>query len=159
MAGVIIRGGAEVDIPTPAEIRAIIGEEQRAAYRGVKYGRMPVLSGTASGGSLSIGGHAAADIIGPEMGYAWVIRHLWVSGLTASSTAPDIVNLLVNNQTWWQFNGNNFAYVFGPGELVLQQGEAWALQSSGTFAATGTIRLGGAFWSVPGEMLAKLVAG
>ena len=158
MALTVIRGGAEVDIPTAAEIRALVAEEQRAAYRGIKYIRLPLLTGTPANSALTMGGHSGADVIGPETGYAWVIRHLWVKGLTAG-TSPDAVNLIVNNQTWWQFNGNSFAYTFGPGELVLQQGEAWALQNSGTLAATGLITFGGAAWSVPGEMLAKLVAG
>lgn len=157
MARTLIRGGSEIDIPTATELSEAIGAELRAAYRGIKYGRMPVLTGTPANSALSMGGHTSPDVIGPDMGYAWVIRHLWVKGLTTGST-PDVVNLVVNNQTWWQFNGNNFAYTFGPGELVLQQGEAWAIQSTGTFAATGTISFGGAFWSVPGEMLAKLVA-
>ncbi len=153
-----IVGGASYDLPSAAEIRQVMAAELREHLRGIKYGRMPVLSGTASGGTLSMGGHTSPDVIGPEMGYAWVIRHLWMSGLT-SGTSPDKANLLVNSQTWWQFNGNNFAYTFGPGELVLQQGESWAVQSTGTFAATGTISFGGGYWSVPGEMLARLVAG
>ncbi len=153
-----IVGGASYDLPSAAEIRQLVAAELREAVRGIKYGRMPVLSGTASGGTLSMGGHASPDVIGPDMGYAWVIRHLWISGLT-SGTTPDKANLLVNNQTWWQFNGNNFAYTFGPGELVLQQGDSWLIQSTGTFAATGTVSFGGGYWSVPGEMLARLVAG
>ncbi len=153
-----LRAGTPLDIATAEEIRAIVSEELRSAVRGIKYARMPVLSGTASGGTLSMGGHTSPDVIGPEMGQAWVIRHLWISGLT-SGTTPDKANLLVNNQTWWQFNGNNFAYTFGPGELVLQQGEAWQITSTGTFAATGAIQFGGGYWLVPGEMLARLVAG
>lgn len=158
MAEVLIRAGSRVDIPTASEITALIGAEERAALRGIKYGRMPILSGTPANSALTMGGHSSQAVIGPEMGQVWVIRHLWIKGLTTGTT-PDIANLMVNNQTWWQFNGNNFAYTFGPGELVLQQGEAWAIQSVGTFAATGTITFGGAYWSVPGEMTARLVAG
>lgn len=153
-----IVGGATYDIPSAAEIRRLIGEEQRDAYRGIKYGRLPVLSGTPANSALTMGGHTGQALIGPEMGYVWVIRHLWVTGLTTGAS-PDIVNLRINNQTWWQLNGNNFAYTFGPGELVLQQGETWSVASVGTFVATGTITFGGAYFSVPGEMLAKLVAG
>lgn len=154
----LIAGGHYIDVPSTAEIAALMEGTQREAYRGIKYARLPVLSGTPANSALTMGGASNPDVIGPEMGYAWVVRHLWVKGLT-SGTSPDAVNLLVNSQTWWQFNGNNFAYTFGPGELVLLQGESWAIQSSGTFAATGTIQFGGAYWEVPGEMLAKLVAG
>lgn len=158
MPSVVIRGGATIDSWTPAELWDLLDQRDRHWVRAVKYGRFPVLTGTAAGGALDMGGTSAADIIGPAEGYCWIVRHLWSTGLTTGTT-PDKLNLLVNNQTWWQLNGNNFAYTFGPGELVLLPGETVEAKSSGTFAATGPVSMGGAYWSVPPEMAAKMVVG
>jgi hypothetical protein len=160
MATVTIQGGARFETATPDEVRSIVRDEsdrQRERLRGVKYSRLPLLRGTPASSALLLGGHSnkAGALVGPEMGDAWVLRHLWISGLTSGST-PDIMNVLVNNQTWWQLNGNNFSYTFGKGELVLLQGEAMAFQNSGSIAATGQVSVGGAYWRVPGEKLAEL---
>lgn len=162
MADVEIRGGVRFQTATPDEVRGIVREVQaeasawqREMLRGVKYMRLPVLTGTIANSALSIGGHSAADIIGPEMGDVWVLRHLWVSGL-ATGASPDVLNVRINNQTWWQLNGNNFSYTFGKGEFVILQGEALAFVNSGALAATGQVSIGGAYWRVPGEKLAEL---
>jgi hypothetical protein len=160
MATFAIQGGAKFETATPDEVRSIVADEnerKRERLRGIKYMRLPVLRGTPASSALILGGASdkSNQLISPEMGDAWVIRHLWISGL-ATGTTPDLMNVLVNNQTWWQLNGNNFAYTFGKAEIILQQGESLTYQNSGNLAATGQITTGGAYWRVPGEMLAEL---
>ncbi len=155
MAVTLIRGGAEIEHVTPGELRAELDAAARRRYRAIKYMRMPVLSGTPSGGALTMGGASSPDVIGPAQGYAWVLRHLWSSGLT-TGTNPDELNILVNSQTWWQLNGNNFAYTWEKATLVLLGGEAIQAQSTGTFNATGRISVGGAVFEGPAERLAEL---
>lgn len=159
MAEVVIRGGASVDIPTPGEIAGIVAAQLREQLRGIKWMRLPILSGVASNSAITLGDKAGAPL-GPDQGYAWTIRRMVIDGMT-SGTTPDVINLYRNAVTGqaplWQFNGNNFGYSFGPLELVLMPGDALKLASVGTFAATGTIRMSGEVVEVPAEMLAKLV--
>jgi hypothetical protein len=157
-----------------ASYRKQAEEMQRQAARGRKYARLtPPVTGQASGGVLQMGGDfpnagPAGTIVAapqPRAGYAWAMRRMSVSGLTAGST-PDIVNL--HRQTpninalpttssgIWQFNGNNFAYTFSFGELVFLEGETPVLTSVGTFAATGRISLSADFLEVPQELLYKV---
>lgn len=169
--------GAEFDILNKGELdksltaavagaRAIVREE----LRGKKYRRLPQLAGVASGGVLNIGGDAGGgpggtwngNPVGPGQGYAWEIKLLSVTGLTSGGATPDIVNLYIlgagSALAWWQFNGNNFAYTFGAGDLVLLPGERLQLQSVGTFAATGMVTLAGSVWQYPAEMFGKVAA-
>jgi hypothetical protein len=160
MATFAIQGGAKFETATPDEVRSIVADEnerKRERLRGIKYMRFPVLRGTPSGSALTLGGASdkSNQLIDPEMGDAWVIRHLWINGLTSGAT-PDIMNVLVNNQTWWQLNGNTFSYTFSKGEFVLLQGETLTYQNLGSIAATGQVTVGGAYWRCPGEMLAEL---
>jgi hypothetical protein len=153
-----IQGGSKIDIPSAAEIAALVDVTERERWRAVKYMRLPQMSGKAASSALAIGAGAAQ--VGPEGGYAWVIRRLIVSGMTTGGT-PDVANLYVNDsganqQPLWQFNGNNFGYTFGKGELVINGGEIMLLASVGTFAATGLITLSGSLIEVPAEMLGKI---
>lgn len=174
--------GAELDFVTPAELdksldrlhsQAQAIERERLA--GAKYRRLPQLAGQAAsgGGGLNIGGDITGvtasgaptwngQSVGPNQGYVWDIGLLSVAGLTPGST-PDIVNLFIrgagSSLPWWQFNGNNFAYTFGRGELLLLPGETLQLVSQGTFAATGTVTLFGSIRNqVVAEMIGKVTA-
>ena len=160
--------GAEFETLTRDELSSELGTVVtaiRETSRGYKYRRIPQLSGVASGGVLNIGGDAGAGTtwngspVGPREGFAWILGLVTVNGLT-SGTTPDIVNLYINgagsSNAWWQFNGNNFAYTFGDGELVLYPGETLSLQSVGTIAATGRITLTGSVRTqVPAEKLGR----
>ena len=164
MAGYTIAGGSTFETATPAEVRQIVAEEraieearEREAFRGIKWMRLPLLTGTAASSALSIG---QASQVGPASGYVWSLRRLIVNGLTSGGT-PDVVNLFSNSAgtsiPLWQFNGNNFGYTFSKGEMTLRPGEILLLASVGTFAATGQITLSGELIEVPAEMLAKLL--
>ena len=158
MAEVVIRGGMTADIPTAAEIRAVVAAETREAARGWKHLRLPtILQGTPAGGALNIGIGNGINL-GPDQGYAWSVRRLVVSGLTASASAPDIVNLYLhaNQQPIWQFNGNSFGYTFDRAEIVLWPGDRLDLKNVGSLAATGLIVLSGEVDEVPAEMMHKL---
>jgi hypothetical protein len=158
MALQLVRGGAELDIPTREEIAAVVSAQLRETYRGVKYMRLPVMSATPSASAVTIGDQAAG-VIGPEQGYAWSLRRVVVDGMTTGTT-PDVINMFRNAATGqpplWQFNGNNFGYTWGPLEMVLQPGDSLKFVSVGTFAATGVIRVTGELVEVPAEMLPKL---
>lgn len=174
MGKVKLELGAELDILNQSELDSSLSAAAAAAraaeaehLRGTKYRRLPQLAGVASGGILNIGGDTGAGAtwagtpVGPAQGLAWNIRLLAVAGLTAGPT-PDVVNLYVrgagSSLPWWQFNGNNFAYTFGRGDLVLFPGETLALVSQGTFAATGTVTLFGSAGQFPAEMAGKVMA-
>jgi hypothetical protein len=158
VAEFIIKGGSSIDVPSRAEISAIVSEQLRATYRGVKWMRLPVMTGTPANSAVSIGDLTNLPT-GPEQGYAWSVRRIVVDGMTSGAT-PDVINMYRNFATGqpplWQFNGNNFGYTFGPLEIVLLSGDAIKFVSVGTFAATGTIRVTGEVVEVPAEMLPKL---
>jgi hypothetical protein len=162
MSSVKLRAGVELHNMSPDEFRGIVREEsalQRAGARALKWMRLPeVLQGKASAGVLSLG--IAVAKVGPDQGYGWRITRLVVDGLTTGAT-PDVVNLYRNDNTngapLWQFNGNNFGYTFGKGQMTLSPGDTLMLASVGTFAATGTIRLSGEIVEAPAEQLIRIV--
>jgi hypothetical protein len=170
MARVRLELGAELDMLTKPELDQSLtaaAQMMREQVRGVKYRRLPQLSGTASGGVLDVGGDVNAggnswsgQSVGPDQGWAWEIRLLSIAGLTTGAT-PDIVNIYIRGAgsalPWWQLNGNNFSYTFSKGALVLLPGETLRMASTGTFAATGTVTLFGSVTQLPAEQLSKLL--
>ena len=165
MPNTLLRGGIEIEIPNRAENRQDIAEvmqrAERERARGTKWMRLPeTLSGVPKSSAITLGVNTGQPALGPDQGYAWSLRRLVVSGLTASASTPDIVNLYRSDRftgpPLWQFNGNNFGYTFGRLELVLMPGDSLSLQNVGTIAATGTITLSGELVEVPAEMLYKL---
>lgn len=161
MADVLIRGGSTVNIPTTAEIQHVIRTELRETARGIKNLALPTyLQGKPSGSAITLGVTKGQPPVGPEQGYSWGITRLVVSGLTASASTPDIVNLYLNDNfsgpVYWQFNGNTFGYNFGP-PLILKPGNTLSLQNSGTIASTSLIILSGELWEVPAEMEWRLL--
>ena len=162
-----IEVGAELDLLNKTELDHSLGKAVgliREQGRGLKYRRLPQLAGQAAAGALDIGGDSPAgwngNRVGPTQGNAWEIGLLSVAGLTAGAT-PDIVNLYIigagSALPWWQFNGNNFAYTFGRGELILLPGETFRL--AGTIAAAGTVTLFGSVRSqMPAERLGAITA-
>jgi hypothetical protein len=173
MAPVRLLAGTIVDIPTREEMGAYVGDalagyqaiiderdRQRERARGVKWLRLPIMQALPSGGAVTLDEHTAHAEPGPQQGYAWSITRMIVDGLT-SGTTPDVVNLYRNGITGqpplWQFNGNNFGYTWGIGQMILSPGDTLKLASTGTFAATGLIRVTGELFEVPAEMLSKLV--
>jgi hypothetical protein len=173
MAQQVIRGGAYLDIPDIAEISATVGEQvqhhlaaeremteavQRDQARAVKWLRLPVvLQGFGANSALALTVGAGFNL-GPDQGYAWSIRRLAVSGLTAGAT-PDVVNLNLNaaKPLLWQFTGTATCAAFGKLSLVLQPGDRLELSSVGTFASTSLVTLAGELVEVPAEMLWKLI--
>jgi hypothetical protein len=129
---------------------------EREYARSMKYLRLTPVSVVVSGSAFTMDG--TRFNIGPREGFIWSFRRLSVDGLTASAT-PDVANLYRNNTTGirvWQFNGNNFAYTFGKGEMLLLPGETISLVNSGTIAATGNITLSGDYFEVAAEQVFKL---
>lgn len=128
----------------------------RDLFRADKFMRVPLVTGTPAGSALSID-----STVGPRQGYAWDISMLGMAGLSTGTT-PDIVNMLFNGGPqlpFWQFNGNNFAYTFSRGQMVMLPGETISLRSVGTLAATGTITLYGAIRTeMPAEKLGMTFA-
>jgi hypothetical protein len=152
----LLYGGSKVTVPDAEDIAAIVSGQLRERARGIKFMRFPQVYGTAAASKLSVG---AAFQVGPDSGYVWSLLRVIVNGMTTGAT-PDVVNLYVNDagsQPLWQFNGNNFGYTFGPGEIIINPGEILFMQSVGTFAATGTITMSGGLVEVPAEMAGKLL--
>ena len=165
----LIAGGQHIDALTPAELSAFWAEQQQAQsardrerYRSVKHMRLPqTLSGKPASSAITLGVSKGQQAVGPALGWSWVVRRLIVSGLT-SGASPDVVNLYLNDAfnypPVWQFNGNNFGYTFGKGEIVLYGGDTFSLQNSGTIAATGLITLAGEVVEVATERLGEYLS-
>jgi len=109
--------------------------EERARLRGIKFIRLAVVRGTASGSALTMGG---------DTGQAFA--------------TPDVVNILRAGRIIWQLNGNQFAQTWGRGEILLNAGETLTYQSVGTFNSTAQIIAHGTALETPGEFAGKLGA-
>jgi hypothetical protein len=162
-----IKGGMRVFIPNRQEIGDEFDERadarERRLARGWKHMDIPeTLRGTPANSAITLG-VGTGQICGPESGYVWVVKALTVTGLTASSTTPDVVNFYKNDRfsgpIWWQLNGNQFAQTFSNLQKVLKSGETLSLKSSGTIAATGLIIVSGEVDEMPAEQLFKAVGG
>jgi len=163
MPAVRIQAGAEVEIPSRDEIRSDVAAvwelQELTKARGVKWMYLPeILTGTPASSALTLG-ITKGQVVGPEQGYIWMITRLVVSGLT-SGTTPDVMNLYRSDRfagpPMWQFNGNNFAYVWGKFRMTFAPGNTLNLQNVGNLAATGVITVGGELLEVPAEMAGKL---
>lgn len=135
---------------------ALIAEREQ--LRTLKPIRLPLVRGVASGSALTLGGDSNTATgqppVGPDLGYAWSIRHLVIEGMTAGAT-PDVLNVLRSNRQIWQLNGNVCAQTWGRGEIVLHSGETLQYQSVGVFAATGPIIVHGLAEQVAAEQIGK----
>jgi len=130
---------------------------ERARLRGIKFIRLAVVRGTASGSALTMGGDTGQAFATPEQGYVWSVRHLVVEGMATGAT-PDVVNILRAGRIIWQLNGNQFAQTWGRGEILLNAGETLTYQSVGTFNSTAQIIAHGTALETPGEFAGKLGA-
>jgi len=136
--------------------------------RGVKWMRLPVLQGLVTAAGINLGENTGAgegnqQRVAPDEGYAWSLRRIIVAGLAFGAT-PDVVNLFRSSSQQqggllWQFNGNNFGYAWGKGQVTLMPGDSLTVASVGAVTApVGTlITVSGELVSVPAEMLAKLL--
>jgi hypothetical protein len=146
--------GSQADILSPAEHEAHLAKftadfwAERA--RAVSHMRLPVLSGTASGGILTIDPNQHT---GPESGFIWSIRRLVIWGLDPG----DAVNFYFNSTHGvpvWQLTGGSPGQTFGRLELTMYGGDH--LIASGTIAATGLVTVGGELIQVPQTEVWKL---
>lgn len=160
MAKVKLDFGAELDVLTQGELddslRRSYDRAALAMVRGIRWRRLPILSGAAVGGVLTLG--MQAPLSGPDSGFAWSIRRIFVNGLTGGAT-PDVVQLFRNGageQPFWQISGATPQQTFGRLEAVILGGETLVVANSGTFAATGQIVVSGELIECPAEMLPKL---
>lgn len=164
MAEVRIQAGATIDIPSRHEIKDTFAAEldarERQLAKGWKWLRLPIYTGTAAASAITIDEKSNGGLLlGPLQGYAWSLRRIVIDGLTSGAT-PDVINMyrnaVVSQPPLWQFNGNNFGYTFGRLEMVIMGGDSLKFASSGTFAATGLIRVSGELVELPAEQLYKL---
>lgn len=157
MGKFVLDFGMEVDLLTQAELdeslRNAGDSYARALLRGVKWMRLPILRGSASGGALVLG--TQDSTVGPAGGFAWSIRRLAVAGLAAD----DVVGFYRSsnvNPAMWQVDASFPFAKFGRGEMVLTGDDELVAASIGTFGATGTVQVTGEVLQVPMEMLGKL---
>ena len=165
MPQITFQAGAKLFVPDTADIRqaaqeAIEDDRQRQRSRAFKWLRLPeYLRGSASGGVLTLGVASGQSAVGPAQGYAWGVKSLVVTGLTAAAS-PDTVNFFLNDKfsgaIWWQLNGNSFGQTFGSGQRILMAGDTLSVKSTGTFNATGTVIVSGEVWEVPAERISEL---
>lgn len=157
--------GAELNMLDSDELDAALSKHYQQfmqnAARSVKYSRFGPAGAAVAASAVAFdgSGNSQNTAIGPRDGFAWSIKRLSVAGLTTGTT-PDVVNLYRNKPSGiaiWQFNGNNFAYTFGKGEMILLPGETLSFANSGTIAATGQITISGDFVQVAAEELWKIL--
>lgn len=160
MARTELRAGASLDLLNSGELRSALSDaraEEYAWLRGIKHIRLPIMTGTASGSALTLGGDTSVIPQTPSQGHKWTIVHLVIEGMTASSTTPDVMNVKIGPRIVWQLNGNQFAQTWPPGMMMLNPGESLSYVSVGTFAATGLITAHGSAWETPSELSGKLL--
>lgn len=153
--------GATVDFLTKGELDDSLASHnearEAARIRGIKYQRIPILTGTVSSGSCVVG--VTGVVCQPDSGYAWSLRRLFVSGL-AAGTLPDQFQLFRSGTTTapvWQVNGNAPGATFGWLGFVLRGGEPLVGAGYGSLTTTAAyITVSGEGAQVPEEMLGKL---
>jgi len=157
--------GAEIDMLDAGELDTVLSQHYQRwlqnAARSVKYSRFGPAGAAVASSAVTFDGSGNGQNtgVGPREGFAWSIKRLAVAGLT-SGTSPDVVNLYRNQPSGspiWQFNGNNFAYTFGKGEMLLLPGETLSFASVGTLAATGKVTISGDFAQVAAEEIFKVL--
>ena len=147
----------------------------QAEVRGIKYFRMPPVTGTVFSGT--IGGFSGSSgvpgiqsqFVSPESGYAWSVTRISVSGLfnANSGTTQDIVGIYrnsTNNPPVAQLSANSPMIMFNKLGCVMRAGDFLVMSqiknqagnTNGTLAATGNLTLAGEAIEVPEEMLGKL---
>lgn len=158
MPKVEIRAGGIIDTVNKDELGEALAQAQATEYekiKGLKPIRLPIVTGTPASNALTMGGDTGQGIVTPQEGYVWSLTHLVIEGLTASSSTPDVMNVLRSNRIIWQLNGNQFCQTFSLGQLVLLPGETLQYENVGSLAATGLIIAHGAVWNVPAELIGK----
>jgi hypothetical protein len=156
MARVDLGNLGSFDIPSTSELKQIISQAQAIAYERLR-GRdtvrfqSPYAAAVSNAITLPAAGTEPAYPLGPSQGFVWSVRFLVVNGLTASATAPDIVDIYKHGtaKRIWQLNGNQFAQTFGRGEIILYPGESLYIVNNGSIAATGNIEFHGQADQVP----------
>lgn len=160
MAKFLLDFQTEIEVVTPGELGKALqshGDAMVSAFlRGIKHMKLPRLRGQAATGVLTLGIQPPES--GPASGFAWSVRRLAVTGLTAGVT-PDVVGFYRNgnlSDLLWQLTGNSPVEKFGHGQIVLNGGDTLVCANIGTFAATGVITVSGEVSEVPEEMLGKI---
>ena len=161
MARFRLAANAEIDVLTPAELddtlrRRDADRDAQALLRAEKKMRLPLVTGKASRSALLMGGDTGPQLVTPAEGYVWSVRHLVIEGLTASASAPDVVNIMRGPRIIWQLNGNQFAQTWGHGEIFWYAGETLTYQSVGTFNSTATIIAHGMVDQVPSQLQGRI---
>jgi hypothetical protein len=165
VAKVQLRANAEFDVLTKDELDQSLRHSlkdwdamQVSRLAGIKPVRLPLVTGKAAASALTMGGDAGGQLVTPESGYVWSIRHLVIEGMTASPTTPDVMNIVRNGRSVWQLNGNQFAQTWGRGEVLLYAGETLQYVSVGTFNSTATIIAHGLAEEAPAQLVGKFYA-
>jgi hypothetical protein len=168
MALQVIRGGAPVDIPTPAEVADAVDERARAfareqrqieeareleRYRGIK----PIRYAAAGPGT----GGAKAYLIehGPELGYVWQLKLFSLTLNTAgtvqlylASAAPStgaVPRLMIASQ---EVTATNLVFTWSGNQVLVMPGESLYV-SSNQFSLSYFMSA----MQVPAEQVAKFI--
>lgn len=129
---------------------------EREATLGRKVLLCPIQYGTVTSNAFKFGGEQASPPVTPLPGYIWNVRAMWINGLTASASTPDVCDIYVHGIRRWQLNGNEFAQTWSMGEMPLFSGDAFLFQNNGTTEATGPISAQIVVVEVPAEMQGKI---
>jgi hypothetical protein len=160
LAKFTLKANAELDLLTQSELDESLRkwhDQETARLSGLKPVRLALVTGKAASSALTMGGDTGAQLVTPESGYVWSIRHLVIEGMTAGTT-PDVMNVVRNGRIVWQLNGNQFAQTWGRGEILLNAGETLQYVSVGTFNSTATIIAHGLATEVPAQLAGKFYA-
>lgn len=162
MAKFRLSAGAELDMLTKDELDDSLqsqwDREWTARGRGIKYVRLPVLTGTLTG-TYPTSTTSLDNTCGPDQGYAWAIRRVAAAGLGTSDQlyifrnsvrAATLLTVLVGT-------GTNADVELSGVQMVLMPGDKLIAAPGATFTASGTITVSGEAVEVPAELLWKLV--
>lgn len=164
MAEFRLQAGASIDILNQKELDHSLGSLAHDSViergRGVKWMRMPTLSGTMTGTfpttTSKLGG---TGLCGPNPGYCWAVRRIAAINLSAST---DQLYVYRNEPVVGQFIGamvgqgaTNFIS-FTNVQFVLAPGDELIIAPGASFSSSNVITITGEAVEVPAEMLWKI---
>lgn len=150
MARFKLSAGAEIDLMTQAEMYDALHQYHQDTVleraRGVKWMRLPTLSGTLSGtyptATAKLGG---PGLCGPQPGYAWALRRISATGLSAATSASTATSDATGSIT---SGAGSAALANGVSATGFSLGFSAAPSAAGT-AILSNVTGGSITWNIP----------
>ena len=167
---VLIKAGAEIDVPTRSEVREDIHgafrdyleAREREHLRGLKWIEKVIQGKCDGSGNITLPAQGDVVSMGPEVGWAWSVRRVSV-GFSGTAVASPFLNLFHRDANGTATNRNfitslsSFENGLFPGSdsILLFDRE---LMINGALVNNAEVMFRVCAWQAPAEMAAKLWA-